>query len=105
MPVAATPLPDVDSAADRTSNRVPGPLAAFRGLPIEVGLTDRPTLTSKLSMDKKAKKRIELLNKRLQKLRQQLAGVRQQLDDPGELAKFEEEIRTVETEIATLKES
>ena len=56
-------------------------------------------------MDKKAKKRIELLNKRLQKLRQQMAGVRQQLDDPTELAKFEEEIQAVETEIATLKES
>ena len=56
-------------------------------------------------MDKKTKKRIELLNKRLQKLRQQLAGVRQQLDDPEELARFETEITAVEIEIATLKAS
>ena len=79
-------------------------VAAFRGLPIEVGLAKSPP-PSVFTVDKTAKKRIELLNKRLQKLRQQLAGVRQQLDDPGELAKFEEEIRTVESEIATLKES
>ena len=56
-------------------------------------------------MDKKAKKRIELLNKRLQKLRQQIAGVRQQLDEPEELARLEAEIGAAEAEIAQLKAS
>ena len=33
-------------------------------------------------MDKKAKKKIEVLRQRITKLRQQLAGAKQQLDDP-----------------------
>ena len=36
-------------------------------------------------MDKKAKKRIDLLNTRLQKLRLQLAGAKKQMDEPGEV--------------------
>ena len=56
-------------------------------------------------MDKKAKKRIELLNKRLQKLRQQIAGVRQQLDEPEELARLAAEIGAAEAEIVQLKGS
>ena len=43
-------------------------------------------------MDKKAKKRIDLLNKRLQKLRQQLSGAKKQMDEPGEAERLEAEI-------------
>ena len=43
-------------------------------------------------MDKKTKKRIDLLQQKLQKLRQQVAGAKKQLDDPGELRKLEKEL-------------
>ena len=56
-------------------------------------------------MDKKAKKRIDLLQQRLQKLRQQLAGARKQMDDPADVARLEQEIRTAETELNKLKEA
>jgi hypothetical protein len=55
-------------------------------------------------MDKKAKKRIEILKQRLQKLRQQLAGARQQPDDPSEPARLEHEIAEVTAEMAKLRE-
>ena len=38
-------------------------------------------------MDKKAKKRLDVLNKKLQKLQQQLAGAKQQMDEPEEAAR------------------
>ena len=56
-------------------------------------------------MDKKAKKRIDLLNKRLQKLRQQLSGARQQMDEPGDVARLEAEIRSVTAEVLELRTS
>jgi hypothetical protein len=55
-------------------------------------------------VDKKVKKRIDLLNQRLQKLRQQLAGARQQMDDPAEVKRLEQEITTAEAELQKLKE-
>jgi hypothetical protein len=54
-------------------------------------------------MDKKAKKRIDLLHQRLQKLRQQLAGARQQPDDPQEPRRLEKEIVAAEAELEKLK--
>jgi len=54
-------------------------------------------------VDKKAKKRIDLLNKRLQKLRQQLSGAKKQMDEPGESERLEAEIGEVESELARLK--
>ena len=56
-------------------------------------------------MDKKAKKKIDVLNKRLQKLHQQLVGARQQDDEPGEVAQLEKDIADAEAQIAKLKES
>ena len=56
-------------------------------------------------MDKKAKKRIDLLNKRMQKIRQQLAGVKQQLDEPDEASRLKKEMEQVQAEITELKES
>lgn len=54
-------------------------------------------------MDKKAKKRIDLLNQKLQKLRQQLAGAKKQLDDPADVKRLEAEIAVAEAELRELK--
>jgi hypothetical protein len=56
-------------------------------------------------MDKKIKKKIEVLNQRLQKLRQQLSGARQQDDEPGEVEKLELEIGQVTAEVERLKKA
>ncbi|MBX9792359.1 MAG: hypothetical protein K2Y37_25950 [Pirellulales bacterium] len=56
-------------------------------------------------MDKKAKKRIEVLQQKLQKLRQQLAGARKQNDDPAELAQLERSVAETESELAKLREA
>ena len=56
-------------------------------------------------MDKKAKKRIEVLQPKLQKLRLQLAGAKKQMDDPEEVRKLEAEIAAIESELKGLKES
>jgi hypothetical protein len=56
-------------------------------------------------VDKKVKKRIDVLQQKLQKLRQQLAGAKQQVDDPGDIVRLEKEIAAVEAELHTLKTS
>jgi hypothetical protein len=56
-------------------------------------------------MDKKAKKRIDLLNSKLQKLRMQLAGAKKQMDEPGDIARLEKEIAEVHAEVEKLKNS
>jgi cob(I)alamin adenosyltransferase len=58
-----------------------------------------------MSMDKKAKKRIDLLQQRLQKLRQQLAGAKKQMDDPDDVRRLEREINEVGAELEKLKQS
>ena len=55
-------------------------------------------------MDKKAKKRVDLLNQRLQKLRQQLAGARKQMDDPEDVRRLERDIEEVASELEKLKQ-
>lgn len=54
-------------------------------------------------MDKKAKKRVEVLKQKLQKLRQQLTGARQQPDEPDDIRRLEKEIAEAEAELAKLK--
>lgn len=54
-------------------------------------------------MDKKAKKRLDVINKKLQELRPRLAGARKQEDEPGEVAAYEAEIAKLEAEAAELK--
>jgi hypothetical protein len=61
--------------------------------------------TQTSTMDKKAKKRIEVLQPKLQKLRLQLAGAKKQMDDPDEVRKLEAEIAAIESELKGLKES
>ncbi len=56
-------------------------------------------------MDKKAKKRIDLLNTRLQKLRLQIAGAKKQMDEPGEVARLEKELAEVTAELEKVKAS
>jgi archaellum component FlaC len=56
-------------------------------------------------MDKKAKKRIEVLQPKVHQLRQQLAGAKKQLDDPDEVKRLEAEIKSIEAELARLKSS
>jgi cob(I)alamin adenosyltransferase len=55
------------------------------------------------SMDKKAKKRIEVLQPKLQKLRMQLAGAKKQRDEPGDIERLEAEVAAVEKELRELK--
>ncbi len=54
-------------------------------------------------MNKKIKKKIDVLNTRMQKLRQQLAGAKQQMDEPDEVTRIESEIAATEAELAELK--
>ena len=56
-------------------------------------------------MDKKAKKRLDVINKKLQTLRSQLAGSKAQADDLSELKQLEDEITDLEAEAAKLKAS
>ena len=54
-------------------------------------------------MDKKAKKKIDVLHQRLTKLRQQLSGARQQMDDPDEVKRLEKQVAEAETELGKLQ--
>jgi hypothetical protein len=56
-------------------------------------------------MDKKAKKRIELLRKKISELQPRLAGAKKQLDDPDEVRKLEAELAAVQSELEKLKQS
>ena len=56
-------------------------------------------------MDKKAKKKVEVLNQRIQKLQHQLAGARQQTDEEGEVEAVQAEIDKIRNEIEKLKSS
>lgn len=56
-------------------------------------------------MDKKSKKKFDVLNQRLRKLRQQLAGAKKQMDEPDEVQRLEGEISRDEEEAKRLKES
>jgi hypothetical protein len=54
-------------------------------------------------MDKKAKKRIELLRKKVSELQPRLAGAKKQMDDPEEVRKLEAELAAAQAEIEKLK--
>jgi len=65
-----------------------------------------PTISRNGSaVDKKQKKRLDVINKKLSSLRQQLAGSRQQADDPDELKDLEQTIAKLEAEVAEIKAS
>ena len=54
-------------------------------------------------MDKKAKKKIDVLRQRLAKLHQQLAGARKQMDDADEVRRLEQDIASAESELQKIK--
>lgn len=56
-------------------------------------------------MDKKAKKRWDVINKKLKTLRVQLAGSKAQADDLDELKDLQDTIAKLEAEAKQLKES
>ena len=56
-------------------------------------------------MDKKAKKRIDLLRKKIGELQPRLAGAKKQIDEPDEVRKLETEIAAAQAEIARLQQS
>ncbi len=56
-------------------------------------------------MDKKAKKRIDVLQQKLQKVRLQLSGAKKQMDDPQDVVRLEREVADIESELKKLKES
>ncbi len=56
-------------------------------------------------MDKKAKKKLEVLRKKSQNLQQQIAGAKQQTDEPDEVEKLEKELADIKAEIEKLKNS
>jgi hypothetical protein len=56
-------------------------------------------------MDKKAKKRVEVLRKKITQLQVLLAAAKQQPDDPGEPARLQADLDKAQAELHTLKES
>ena len=57
------------------------------------------------SLDKKAKKRAEVLRKKISQLQQLLAAARQQPDDPDEPARLQGELEKAQSELHELKSS
>ncbi|MHB8973491.1 MAG: hypothetical protein ACYC3X_09540 [Pirellulaceae bacterium] len=55
-------------------------------------------------MDKKAKKKLDVINHHLQTLRQQLSGSKKQNDTPGEAERLQVEITKLEAEAKSLKD-
>ena len=84
---------------DRTPKPADEPPAAAQNTATE------SLLTVITSMDKKIKKKIDVLQQRLQKLRRQLAGAKKQADDPDEPGRLQSQIATMEAEVAELKAS
>ncbi len=58
-----------------------------------------------MTMDKKAKKRHDVIKKKLEQLRPRLAGAKQQADDPSEISDLQNEIAKLEAEALGLKGS
>jgi hypothetical protein len=56
-------------------------------------------------MDKKAKKRIDLLHKKIADIQQRLAGARKQMDDPDEVRQLEVDLAAAQQELEKLKSS
>lgn len=69
---------------------------------LEVAVTQQG---STKTMDKKAKKKLEITRKNLQVLRLALAGARKQDDEPGEINRLEQEIAKLEADAEKLKSS
>jgi hypothetical protein len=55
-------------------------------------------------MDKKTKKRIDVLQQKIAKLQQLLAAAKKQPDDPAEIPRLEQELAKAHAEISALKQ-
>ena len=58
-----------------------------------------------MALDKKQKKRLEVINKKLQTMRPRLAGAKEQADEPGEVKQLEDEIASLEAEAKEIRAS
>jgi hypothetical protein len=56
-------------------------------------------------MDKKDKKRLEVLQQKIVKLQGLLAGAKKQPDDPAEVPRLERELAAAHAELAALKKA
>ena len=56
-----------------------------------------------MALDKKSKKRLEVIRKKVDKLQLQLAGAKQQEDEPGEAERLEQEIAELKAEATKIK--
>jgi len=57
-----------------------------------------------MPMDKKDKKRIEVLQQKIAKLQQLLAAAKKQPDDPAEAPRLEKDLAAAPAELAALKQ-
>jgi hypothetical protein len=55
-------------------------------------------------MDKKDKKRIEVLQQKIAKLQQLLSAAKKQPDDPADVPRLEKDLAAAHAELATLKQ-
>ena len=60
--------------------------------------------TRAIDVDRKTKKRRDVLSKKLHLLQQQLKGAKQQVDDASDIARLEKEVAGVQTELTRLKD-
>lgn len=54
-------------------------------------------------MDKKQKKRLQIIREQIQRARKRLSGQKQQCDDPAETQRITDEIASLEAEAQKLK--
>jgi hypothetical protein len=60
---------------------------------------------SDAAMDKKDKKRMEVLQQKIAKLQQLLAGAKKQPDDPADVPRLEKDLAAAHAELAALKKA
>lgn len=68
-------------------------------------MNHRLVLAGKTLMDKRKKKRIQVLKDKLQNRRQQLGSAKKQPDDTRELERLQQEIAAIEAELQQLDDS
>lgn len=62
-------------------------------------------MTGSRFVDKKEKKRVEVLQQKIAKLQQQLAGAKKQPDDPADIPRLEKELAAAHAELSALKKA
>lgn len=66
-------------------------------------LRDDTCIMTKVEMDKKTRKRIQVLQEKLQNRRKRLAAAKQQPDEPAELEQVQREVAAIEAELRQLQ--